>query len=505
MDNKEKNIMKDNKKKILHIAIIIIGTVFLLLSAFHTNIWFDESYSVSIANHSFAEIWKISSYDVHPIFYYWILRIINLIFGPNIYLYRMFSVLCIVLTGLLGYTHIRKDFGEKVGILFSYFAFFLPAICVYAVEIRMYSLALYLASILGIYAYRIVKDKFSKKNWIIFAIASLCLAYTHYYGLITSGIVNLILFIYILIKKKDDKKYLKCFIIQAIIEVLLYLPWIGPFLYRSLKSSGGFWIKIKFPNTIMEILNFQYSGVLSDPFSIKCIIALIFAVALYAYIISLIIKKVIQDKKDKKSFLNAGVWAILVYLAVILAAWIISIKTEILYSRYLLVITGFLAFGLAYFLAKEKHIIITFIILTCITGMAIYNEYGLIKENYADSNLEAINYIKENIKEDDIIIYNRINMAILNTYFPDNTQYFLNFGHWGVHEAYKAYAPSMKIVEDWEFLNDFQGRIWIMDSENSTYVYDNIDKNIVETVEEWKHFESDYHGYKYDINVVEKK
>ena len=96
-------------------------------------------------------------------------------------------------------------------------------------------------------------------------------------------------------------------------------------------------------------MNFQYSGVLSDPFSIKCIIALIFAVALYAYIISLIIKKVIQDKKDKKSFLNAGVWAILVYLAVILAAWIISIKTEILYSRYLLVITGFLAFGLAYF------------------------------------------------------------------------------------------------------------------------------------------------------------
>ena len=31
MDNKEKNIMKDNKKKILHIAIIIIGTVFLLV------------------------------------------------------------------------------------------------------------------------------------------------------------------------------------------------------------------------------------------------------------------------------------------------------------------------------------------------------------------------------------------------------------------------------------------------------------------------------------------
>ncbi len=493
--------MDSKRNKILNISIIIIGTIFLLLSAFHTNIWFDESYSVSIANHNFAEIWKISSYDVHPIFYYWILRIINLIFGMNVYTYRLFSVLCITLTGILGYTHIRKDFGERVGILFSYLTFFLPAICIYAVEIRMYALALYLATILGIYAYRIVTKEFSKKNWIIFAISSLCLAYTHYYGLITAGIVNLVLFIYILIKKKEDKRYIKSFIIQAIIEVVLYLPWIVPFLYRSLKSSGGFWIKITFPNTLMELLNFQYNGTLGDPFTKKAIIALAFAVVLYGYII---IKEILQVRKEKRKLFNAGELAILIYLLVILGAWILSKKTEILYSRYLLVITGFLIFELAYFLSKEKVVVMA-IIIVFLTGMSVYNEYHLVKENYASSNLEAINYMKENIQDGDIIIYNRINMAILNTYFPDNTQYFLNFGHWGIHEAYKAYAPSMKIVEDWNFLNDFYGRIWIMDSEDSTYVYDNIDKNIVETVGECKHFEAAYHGYKYDITLVEKK
>lgn len=63
-------------------------------------------------------------------------------------------------------------------------------------------------------------------------------------------------------------------------------------------------------------------------------------------------------------------------------------------------------------------------ILIAITGMAGYNEYNLIKENYASSNNEVITYMRENIKEGDIIIYNRINMAILNTYFPNNTQYF---------------------------------------------------------------------------------
>lgn len=497
--------MKSNKNKFIHIATIVIGTIFLLLSAFHTNIWFDESYSVSIANHNFAEIWHISSNDVHPIFYYWILRVINLIFGANVYMYRLFSVLCIVFTGLLGYTHIRKDFGEKIGILFSYLAFFLPAICIYAVEIRMYSLALYLASVLGIYAYRILKQDFSKKNWIIFAISSLCLSYTHYYGLMTAGIINLILFIYILINKRDDKRYIKSFIIQAIIEVALYLPWIGPFLYRSLTSGGGFWITIKFPDTLMQILNFQYSGSLDNPFTTKCIIALIMGVLLYLYIISLIIKESVQNKKDKKSILSVGIVSFLIYLGVIFAAWILSQKTAILYSRYLLVITGFLIFGLAYFLSKEKHTIIVMVILTVLTGMTIYNEYSLIKENYSSSNLEAIDYIKENIKDDDIIIYNKVNMAILNTYFPNNRQYFLNFEHWGIHEAYKAYEPSMKIADDWTFLDSFTGRIWLIDSENTTYVYDNIDRSNIEIIKDRVHFEADYHDYEYDITLVEKK
>lgn len=51
--------MKIDKLKIIHILIIIFGTVFISISAFHTNIWFDESYSVALASHSFKEIWQI--------------------------------------------------------------------------------------------------------------------------------------------------------------------------------------------------------------------------------------------------------------------------------------------------------------------------------------------------------------------------------------------------------------------------------------------------------------
>ena len=53
--------------KYLHIALIVLGSIFILLSAFHTNLWFDESYSVGLANHSFCEIWTIDKNDVHPV------------------------------------------------------------------------------------------------------------------------------------------------------------------------------------------------------------------------------------------------------------------------------------------------------------------------------------------------------------------------------------------------------------------------------------------------------
>lgn len=86
-----------NKTKYIHIAIIIIGTIFLSICAFHISLWFDESYSVGIAKHNFADIWVITGNDVHPALYYWALHIIYLIFGNNILAFRLFSVIATVI------------------------------------------------------------------------------------------------------------------------------------------------------------------------------------------------------------------------------------------------------------------------------------------------------------------------------------------------------------------------------------------------------------------------
>ena len=76
MGEKLKHIFK---LKYMHIAIIILGTIFIALSIFHTNMWFDESYTIGIVRHSFSEIWNITSFDVHPPFYYFCLHILLMI------------------------------------------------------------------------------------------------------------------------------------------------------------------------------------------------------------------------------------------------------------------------------------------------------------------------------------------------------------------------------------------------------------------------------------------
>ena len=104
--------MKDLKKtNIIHFILILVGIIFITISQFHSSLWFDESYSVGIAKHNFVDIWKITGNDVHPALYYWMIHIVYMIFGNQVIAYRLFSVLAIALLGILGYTHIRKEFG----------------------------------------------------------------------------------------------------------------------------------------------------------------------------------------------------------------------------------------------------------------------------------------------------------------------------------------------------------------------------------------------------------
>lgn len=495
---KIKEKIKSITLKQWHIAVIVIGIIFVSLGAFHSNLWFDESYSVGLARHTFGEIWSIGGHDVHPILYYWMLRIVYLMTGGTIMAYRIFSVIPIAIMIILGYTHIRKDFGEKTGFIFSFLSAFLPEMAQYAIEIRMYSWAILAVTILALYAYRLTKED-NTKNWIIFGLSSLASIYLHYYGLMAAGLINVFLLIYLIVKKR--KKGIIFIISFGILQSLAYLPWLVNFATQLSNVSSGYWIGFSFPKTPMELLSSQLAGYVKTSDYTGLIVPTVLALELYAYMIYKTYKYV-KAKED----LNSFKWSVIVYFAVILAAIVITalMKTSILYYRYLFVITGLYIFAVSFILGKEENRIEIVAILSVIAILGVYNNIVMMKDNYDYSNQEPIKYLNENVKEGDTIVYADFGVgSVVAVQFADNQVYFYNADNWGVEEAYKAFGPNYEVKVTKDFIDNCSNRVWFVDN-----IYNSVADEIFEgkgynKVSE-KDFSTKYHDYSYKIVLLEK-
>ncbi len=264
-----------------HVAVLALGAAFVLVGAFHGYIWFDESYSVAIANHPFSEIWRIGSGDVHPVLFYWALHALNLVFGQNILVYRLFAVAGSVALAALGLTHVRRDFGWTQGVLFTLFVLFMPYIAVMATEIRMYSWATFGVTLCALTAWRIacslregdtecarrVRARAAGKRrlagvpvswWATFFVSSLACAYLHYFGALSAFMVNLLLLIFLASRacRRRGARPLIVFAVGAVAQVALYVPWLTVLAGQLGVVSNTYWANIVFPTTYIEFATY---------------------------------------------------------------------------------------------------------------------------------------------------------------------------------------------------------------------------------------------------------
>ena len=467
--------------------------------------WFDESYSVAIAEHGFLDIWQITGNDVHPALYYWILHIVYLLFGNNILAFRLCSVVGLALLGIVGYTHIRKEFGEKVGMLFSTLVFFLPTMLMYATEIRMYTWAMLFVTLMCIYAWRLYKGQTQWKNWALFAITALAAAYTHYYGLVTAGVVNVMLAIYLFVQcmqKKQFLKDMKCFILTGIAEIAAYAPWIVCLALQLSQVSKGFWIQaFRFPQDLDEFFLFQFTGNLGEITHIAPVVAVVFAsVLLICTIVYLGKHWKAEDSKPAKLVL-------LVYICVIAIIAIISeLIRPILYPRYLLIITGPLLIAIAYAFSKMKNQYVKIIVTVLMVEVAIYANVQLTTYHYDTTNHLPIEYLESKVEENDIFLCgNEGSGFVILANFPDNKQYFWDAQEWNVEEAYKAY-DNLTVIYDLAALDNYAGKIWVINAGNYgilEQIQERYGKNI-EVIEQ-QGFDTLYQQYRYTFALVEKE
>lgn len=233
-----------------------IGFVFLLAAAFtayiclafNNAVWYDEAYTMAMLKHGFGEICKITAEDVHPPLYYILLKMFSAPFGYSLLSAKIFSILSLLLTAVLGYVKLSEFTKPKTGFLFAVMLLLLPIMTTFSVEIRMYGLASLFVTGCGMYAYGAYKSG-SISDYVIFMLFGVLAAYTHYFALVSAGIIYIILF-FGCIKQKS----LKYFIISSVGTVALYLPWLTAFIAQlSDKVHNEYWIA---PITAKTVMNY---------------------------------------------------------------------------------------------------------------------------------------------------------------------------------------------------------------------------------------------------------
>ena len=466
--------MKNRLLTIIHILVWAGGTAFLMTGAFHGNLWFDESYTVGLMNHNLWDIIKISGADVHPPFYYVLLRLYTFVFGSSLVSLRLFSVLFASLLTGLGFTHIRRDFGERVGFWYTALMFLLAVTFKYANEIRMYTLAPYLVILAAIYAYRFYKsgmtDNKCKNLFLIFGILG---AYTHYYGLAAAGAINLLLLLYC---RKNDM--LALWRRLAAVQLLCYLPGFYWLVTQTSRVVGDFWISMRYPDFIYDSLSFFFVGyvpedavALTDVTLVlyKAFALLFWGICTWAFI-------VYYRKHGKKT---EPVMLALKTVGIIIAFYFaVSLIRPLYYVRYLTVLSGLIVFFLAFAFDKINKAFVKAALLLAVSVVLVLRVTPLYEVMYSKENDQLEAFMSKYVLESDIIISDNIGLiAVLAVKYPNMQVYFYNRDHWTVEKAYEAYMPQLETVRELTEAYKTQGRIWVLKNYYSDYICDEIAYN----------------------------
>lgn len=166
----------------------------------------------------------------------------------------------------------------------------------------------------------------------------------------------------------------------------------------------------------------------------------------------------------------------------------------------------FTLFGLSYIISKEKSKYIKIGIITIIAILCVANTGAYYNQAYSEKNKQLDNIIANNIKEDDIIIYQDVILgAIVAEKYPNNKQYFYNSSNWDLKNAYNAFLPQMEIITDLDNIDNYKGRIWLIEPSEDENLYKLIaeDMNIQKIIEKEK-IVIPYHNLEFVITLLNK-
>lgn len=412
-----KNI-NDNVRKTGIVILIVFYTVCYICLLFNQNVWTDEAFTIQlIRENSWSQIWCATAADVHPPLYYYIVKLFIGLFGDSIFMYKLVSVIPMILLLLYGSITVGKMAGYDAAAIYIIFLNAIPCVLEYVVQIRMYSWALLFVTCAAFSAYELCMSR-KKKFTACLTLMAVLACYTHNYAML--GCV----YIYILIGisgirrwiKTKDKSVFMQWLISGVIVTVCYIPWLIVLYQQTTTRIGNYWIGAITAKSFGEYVQFLFG--LPVPYTVGMFLILCILAGI------LCIKNILQG--DKMGM--AGLLAFSVPVAVAAVGITVSILvTPFFIARYIVPCLGLLALFFALAFHKEKTSVK---LLACVFGLVMFfysYQMNYETEYHSTHTEELIAYMDENMGEQDYIVYNYEAYGfIYKIYFDVNKTIFVN-------------------------------------------------------------------------------
>lgn len=434
------------------VLLYIIIFVFSVGLIFNHNIWFDESYTLSLIKHNYLDVIDILRDDMHPPLYFISLKFFCAFFGSSILVTKLFSALGLLSTLILGCTIVNKDYGEKVAVLYGLFIAAVPMMYYFSVQQRCYSWCIFGVTFCFLMGQRLLHHP-SYKHAVLFAIMFLFSAYNHIYALVAVGgmcaFINIYTFIY-------QRKYIRSIMLANIIIIIGYIPWLFTLLLQTQSAVSDFWLKR------LEPLSLFIFGI---------------TILLFGFFV--------RKKKWRKLPVLFGMFSVLFVQIVGIG---ISFAVRPLYiARYASPLIGVFAFVLAVCFenaAGSKKIIIA---ICCVI---LVQYIGTIQFEYSSSLSDFQSEFSSDYNKNDIFIYTDSSFGVMSYYYPENRHVCFYYETW-----FRAFENVLFVKENSSLE---QGKIW--------YIVNAKSQIPIWVKEKWKmhknySFRNDFNGF--DVYLME--
>lgn len=453
--------MKESENKnylLVDFSMIALMLICLLPVISKPNIWFDESFTISLVREPVSRIFYITSIDVHPPLYYLITKLFVTVFGDSIFVFHLPALLFYLGLLIISALFFNRYFNPQLSLLVTAALCSTPNMIKYALQLRSYSLSMLLVTA-SFYMTYIIMQKYSKdtawkfkslwKYWVGLAVINVAAAYTHSFSGLAAVSISFFLLGYMLYKERHIRVVLP-WVIYCIIMFVLYLPWFPTLLKQVQSIEGNYWI-----GPITEAVIHQYPNMLffmsSD--TLRKLLIVIFLTGCFLMV------RYYSKNTHTQHCWAIGCFAVFLFWLSFGVGYSLC-RTSILAERYLVIFLPLLwippLYGIA--ISKKEYLIAGAVFVFALCFIDNYEEQY---DSYATSyNTPLLNTIETYAQPDDIFFHFYYeDLFIYEAYFPEYDHYVLKHTLEGKAPYYIALTHG-HTIEDLEDLPDISGNIW---------------------------------------------